>query len=274
MNLDEAVVLRTYAGELVASIAASRLGSEGIEAIIQKDDCGGQYPPLQMTRGVRVLVRPEDLENADKILGEMEAEDFGKIEAQEEDSKKAKSSPILLIGLFSLGLAAGYVLSPSLTDLSRYTGVVKYDRNAEGTVGAFAYYVDGKLARVEEDRNYDGKIDAWHKYVGGEIRSSTYDENFDGEPDAWATYKNQFNSVTKLDTDFDGKADATVVYVNGLKQRTDWHPNDSPIIERRQLFKHEVLREELVDSDRDGNFDLRITYDRYERPLETTKIPQ
>ncbi|MCX5874179.1 MAG: hypothetical protein NTY51_13230 [Deltaproteobacteria bacterium] len=38
MNLDEAVVLRTYASETVTSIADSRLGFEGIEAHIQKDE--------------------------------------------------------------------------------------------------------------------------------------------------------------------------------------------------------------------------------------------
>ena len=49
MNFDEAVVVRTYASEAEASIAASRLGSEGIGAHIQKDDCGGAYPALQMS---------------------------------------------------------------------------------------------------------------------------------------------------------------------------------------------------------------------------------
>ena len=104
-----------------------------------------------------------------------------------------------------------------------------------------------------------------------ELRTGTLDNNFDGKPDAWVTFKNEFNSVTKLDTDFDGKPDATIFFVNGLKQRVDWHPNDSPIIERRQIFEHEVLKEELVDTDQDGIFDQRITYDRFERPIAKTK---
>ncbi len=87
MNPDEAVVLRTYSSEAVASIADSRLRFEGIEAHIQKDDCGGAYPSLQMSRGVRLLVKPEDLQDADKILNEMEAEESGKAERRSESRR-------------------------------------------------------------------------------------------------------------------------------------------------------------------------------------------
>jgi hypothetical protein len=277
MNLDEAVVVRTYPGEALASIAASRLGSEGIEAYIRKDDVGGAYPSLQMAGGVRLLVKPEDLEEAEKILNTMEEEDSGEVEREEEPEgqKREKSGLLLAFGLFLLvGLAVGYFFSPELTDRSTYTGVVKKDRNEKGTPGSFGHYVKGQLERVEEDRNYDGKIDAWFKYVAGKPRTGAYDNNFDGQPDTWLEYKDPFNYVAKWDTDFDGKPDATDFYVNGLKQRTDWHPNDSPIIERRELYENGVLKEKLVDTDLDGNFDLRITYDQYERPIETTQIPQ
>ncbi len=94
MNPDKAVVLRTFANEVGANIAASSLGCQGIETHIQKDDCGGAYPSLQMAGGVRLLVKPEDLEDAEKILNEMEAEDSGEAEQleQHEDRKTTKSS--------------------------------------------------------------------------------------------------------------------------------------------------------------------------------------
>lgn len=280
MNFDEAVVVRTYAGEMVASIAAARLESEGIEVYIQKDDCGGAYPALQMSRGVRLLVNPEDLEDAEKILNELEAEDSGvseEIEEQEqpEGHKTTKLWPALSIGLFLLGLAAGYFLSPELTNRSTYSGEIKHDAK-DGKPGVILHYVDGQLARSEEDRNYDGKVDAWHKYVAGKIRTSAYDDRFRGQPNRWMTYKDRFNSEEQLDTDFDGKPDVTTVYVNGVEQRRDWYPKDSPTIERRELYEHGVLKEKLVDTDGDGIFDLRITYDRYERPTGESKcwIPQ
>ena len=94
MNLDRAVVLRTYTSEALASVANSRLGFEGIEAYIQKDDCGGAYPSLQISRGVRLLVKPEDMEDAEKILNQMEAEESQKVErvGQQEDINTVKPS--------------------------------------------------------------------------------------------------------------------------------------------------------------------------------------
>jgi hypothetical protein len=273
MNIDEAVIAKTYASEAAASIAASRLGAEGIETHIHMDDCGGAYPSLQMAGGVRLFVKPEDLKDAERILNEMDAETSDEVDEEDkpEDAKKIKSSSILLIGVFVLGVAAGYFVAPELTDRITYTGVVKQDRNAAGKPGVYYYYVDGKVTRAEDDRNYDGKPDAWHKYVAGRINTSAYDDNFQGQPNRWATYKDLFNYVEKVDTDFDGKPDVTVYYFNSLVQRKDWYPGDSPIIERREVYEHGVLKEVLRDTDHDGIFDSKTTYDRYERPKETTK---
>jgi hypothetical protein len=274
MNRDETVVLRTYDGEALASIAAARLESEGIDSIIQKDDVGGAYPPLQMSGGVRLLIKPEDQPKAEQILSEIEAEDSEPVERPEpqEDRKKWKSGLIFLIGGLLLGFILGYLSAPEPTHRrGNYTGVIQEDRNKQGKPGRFYYYADGLRTRIEEDRNYDGKPDAWSKFVADRARTATLDNNFDGEPDAWITYKDEFNYTVKMDTDFDGKPDATIYVVNGLKQRVDWHPNDSPIIERRQIFEHDVFKEELVDTDLDGIFDLKITYDRYERPIAKAK---
>jgi predicted Fe-Mo cluster-binding NifX family protein len=273
MRLDNTEVVRTYANEAAANIAASSLESQGIEAYVQKDDCGGAYPSLQMAGGVRLLVMSEDRESAEKVLSEMEAEESGKAEQQEppEDRKAKKLSSVLMVGLFFLGLAAGYFLLPELVDRSTYTGMEKRDRNEQGKPGRYYHYVNGQLTRVEEDRNYDGKPDAWYKYVAGRLRSSTHDNNFDGDPDVWITYKDGFNYVERVDTDFDGKPDVTIFYVNGMRQREDWHPHDSAIIERRQLYENGVLKEELVDTERKGHFDLKITYDPYGRQVEKTK---
>ncbi|MGO9116296.1 MAG: putative signal transducing protein [Desulfomonilaceae bacterium] len=110
MNSDKAVVLRTFANEVDANIAASSLRSQGIETHIQKDDCGGAIPSLQMAGGVRLLVKPEDLGDAEKILNEIEVEYAGKVEQEDEqeDRKGTKSSPMrilrrafLFLGCFS-----------------------------------------------------------------------------------------------------------------------------------------------------------------------------
>ena len=94
MNPEEFVVIETFSEVSVARITASRLAAEGIEAHIQKDDCGGAYPSLQMARGVQLVVRLEDVEKAKIILNDMEPEESQKVDitAQHEGRKATKSS--------------------------------------------------------------------------------------------------------------------------------------------------------------------------------------
>ncbi len=71
MNLDDAIVLETFASRIEAEMAAGLLESEGIEAMVLADDAGGAYPMLQFVRGVRLLVYREDAYRAREILKDM-----------------------------------------------------------------------------------------------------------------------------------------------------------------------------------------------------------
>ncbi|MCX5890957.1 MAG: DUF2007 domain-containing protein [Deltaproteobacteria bacterium] len=73
MNLDDAIVLETFASRIEAEMAAGLLESEGVEAMVMADDAGGAYPMLQFIRGVRLLVYREDEARAREILKDMEA---------------------------------------------------------------------------------------------------------------------------------------------------------------------------------------------------------
>lgn len=55
-----------------AIFARTVLESEGIEAMIMKDDAGGMEPQFQLTQGVRLMVRAEDLERARELIAEIE----------------------------------------------------------------------------------------------------------------------------------------------------------------------------------------------------------
>ena len=66
------VLLKTFPSEIEAELFKSILEGEGIPALLVKDDCGGSYPELQWARGVRLLVRREDLERARRCLGSSE----------------------------------------------------------------------------------------------------------------------------------------------------------------------------------------------------------
>lgn len=68
MDFDNAVVVSTYTNHETAEAAVSLLRSEGVEAIVQSDDTGGEMPNLELARGVRVLVQAENAEFARALL--------------------------------------------------------------------------------------------------------------------------------------------------------------------------------------------------------------
>lgn len=62
------VVLRTYANELEAHLAATILEANGIPAQVLADTAGGAYPSIALVFPVRLLVRAEDAATARDIL--------------------------------------------------------------------------------------------------------------------------------------------------------------------------------------------------------------
>ena len=63
-------VVTTFNKEVEAEMAKGLLEAEGIPAMVVSDDLGGLHPQLhQQSKGVRLLVNPENLEVAREILG-------------------------------------------------------------------------------------------------------------------------------------------------------------------------------------------------------------
>src|SRR5215475_12182569 len=62
------VVVRTYPSHVDADLARMALEAAGIESMFGSDDQGGQSPGLTFTRGIALLVRSEDVDDADEIL--------------------------------------------------------------------------------------------------------------------------------------------------------------------------------------------------------------
>jgi hypothetical protein len=67
MTQPEPVVVRQFMSTIEAELAQGALRAAGIEAAVSADDCGGMRPHLQVGR-VALLVRPEDIEEAMRIL--------------------------------------------------------------------------------------------------------------------------------------------------------------------------------------------------------------
>ena len=65
---DEPIVVRQYADELSARMAAMMLEANGVPAQVSADTAGGALPSLALGFPVRLIVRAEDAELARELL--------------------------------------------------------------------------------------------------------------------------------------------------------------------------------------------------------------
>ena len=63
------VVLRTFPTVIEADLAKSALDSVGIDSMVRSDNEGGQTPGLAFSQGAELLVRADDVEAANDMLG-------------------------------------------------------------------------------------------------------------------------------------------------------------------------------------------------------------
>jgi hypothetical protein len=65
------VHIETYSDRHEADLVKGLLSANGIDAFVQGDEFGGYEPVLSFLKGVRLLVKEEDLEDAKKLLEEI-----------------------------------------------------------------------------------------------------------------------------------------------------------------------------------------------------------
>lgn len=63
-------IVRIFGNDMDAQLARTKLESEGIQAFVASDDCGGTEPFLQLTNGVRLMVNEKDFDRSTQILAE------------------------------------------------------------------------------------------------------------------------------------------------------------------------------------------------------------
>ena len=63
------VVLRTFLNDIDAQLAKTALEAADIDSMIRADDAGGMRPHLWVGSGVELVVRAEDVERANEVLG-------------------------------------------------------------------------------------------------------------------------------------------------------------------------------------------------------------
>jgi len=66
---DALIVVRTFLNRMEAEVAKSALEAASIDSVVTVDDAGGTEPGLWVATGVRLLVREEDVAQAEDVLG-------------------------------------------------------------------------------------------------------------------------------------------------------------------------------------------------------------
>ena len=72
MSEPDLAVVAVFPNRIAAEMAQGALMAEGIESVVSADDAGGVYASLWVN-GVRLLVRAEDVANAQQVLATADA---------------------------------------------------------------------------------------------------------------------------------------------------------------------------------------------------------
>jgi hypothetical protein len=230
---------------------------------------------------VQIQVDEKDVEKAKELLKQIEESDFELLESDAEHNRpetlesgppKKHSSKDLFKGIIIGVLISGIVFLVYDYRKKHFSGVENYDLNKDSKPDLFYVYRDGVIDRIEEDRNFDGKIDRWDFFKDGNVDHGESDDYFDGIVDTLYYYKNGILSRVEIDTNSDKKPGIVEYYSNGVLYEKLWYDESSRNPWKRALFVGGIKKEEYIDQDYDGTFDIKINYDSSEHPVETRSL--
>jgi hypothetical protein len=268
-------VLKTFSQEASAHQAVATLRAARIEAFIATDDCGGLYPPLSGGSPFRLIVSEVHREAADQVLADREVEEgtaagylagMGSTGLLDSTKPPGQSSTPRYLWAAALGVVAGVLLVLGYQrSEEKFSGTDRRDINGDGRTDIWDTYVQGQYSRMAIDQNGDEQPDSWNYYQGDLMTKWEEDVNFDGKIDIWGTYDARgMASQSKADVDFDGKPDVTHFYQFGLLKECHYILPilpDSSLVWKKAFYTNGILREELLDRDRDGKFDEKLFFD-------------
>lgn len=274
MDLEKAVTVTTFLKMTDADLAAAELRSAGIECTISSDDAGGVYPSLSL---IKLLVDPSQLDQARQILNDLHAVESSEPFSQS-DTPPALPKPTVPpppFAKFGWGLLVGAGVGALLHwgyvesgQFGRHT--FRYDNDGDGLYDEVHVWLNGTIEESRYDRNADGRIDQWSYYQKGTPSTEQSDSNFDGRPDVWSEAGPRGSYISsRFDSDFNGIADAFTLFKDGQAVQTDWRPNGTNVTMLRQVLEHGVLKEDLADTDGNGQFDVQVVYDPFNKPVTT-----
>ena len=156
----------------------------------------------------------------------------------------------------------------------QFSGTIQRDLNHDGRTDAWDTYQDGKQVRLGTDNNGDGRPDIWYHYENNVLTRWEEDVNFDGNIDVWVTCDNLGRSTqAKFDLDLDGTPETFGSYQFGRLREQQTVVPSSGQVWKKSFFTNGILREDLIDRDRDGRFDERLFFDVHGVEVKKEAVP-
>jgi hypothetical protein len=275
MDESRLIALKVFNSRSEAEIAAAALRAYGFESTISPDDAGGMLAPMGSGSGVKLLVLSAQADAA-KLVLDHELSSRNGFNASSEDPQAASGFTRMERMLFALivgiliGGGAHWLYTEARTRGER---TFSYDLSGDGRDDEVWVYANGSPVSRKVDQNRDGIFDYWERYEDGFLSHYEQDQNRDGKVDLWGSYQPlDLSGQVSMDTDFDGTPDSVTFCMSSLIQRTDWLPNGTTNIVKRDLYSHGVYTEELHDLDRNGTFDISIRFDFMGNPISTNPV--
>lgn len=277
------IVLRSFSQEASAQQAVVTLRNARIEAYVATDDCGGLYPPLSGGSPFRLIVSEVHREAAEQVLagravGEGTAE--GSLTGPEPTGRADSirppgwSSAARSLGVAALSVIAGILLVLAYQRTQeKFSGTVQRDLNHDGRIDEWDTYDKDRIVKVAGDNNGDEQPDIWYYYEDNVMARWEADCNFDGKVDVWGAYDTRgVTRESKSDLDFDGNPDVTHFFQFGLSRESHYVLPGSGLIWKKEFYTNGLLREELLDRNRDGRFDAKLLFDVFGVEVSRQKL--
>jgi hypothetical protein len=244
---------------LEAHMISNLLQQVGITSRIDGEFLQGGVGELQAMGFVRVLVEDADYTNAQEVI---KTWDTNQLESAQKYTHKSKSSGV------GIGLIIGLLIGAGATFLVYNTPVTieGIDYNDDGKLDEKWVYRDNRISRIEIDRNLDGSVDNVHLYNRkGRIYKTETDDNFDGVFEGVLTYKRGNPDIQTIDSDQDGIVDIKSYSNFGVLREIDIIGPTPTSPKKKQYFEMHKLISSEFDSNGDGIYDKKYSYDYYEQ---------
>lgn len=270
-----------------AHMIANLLQQSGIDAQVFGEfltGAAGELPPGAL---VRVVVpHLEQVEVAKRIIDEWET--ARPVSSPEEHPATTPFNPAapardgrdagrnrLWQGVLMFGLGA--IFATAVTWLYYRTPMTRTatDYDGDGHPEERYLYRGDSPVRSEYDRNGDRKTDVIYLYdQRGVAETSKNDDDFDGRFETEVTFRFGQPAGASTDRDGDGFVDEVTRFVSGVGTEFDYLGGESRRIVLKRLFIKPGDEGDyaLLDTDRDGLFDLRDDYDSIGESQKKTPI--